>query len=392
MHPWIQGRLDKHTYDDLTADVSVFWSRGGTILDLESRSSFSVNEVLALTYSVIENMRRKDPRCIAPNHVRTLCMEILGCNRYQSANFGLWPLDYSHFEEVYFWETLSRRFARKSSGVISVAVSGTTGDSLFRRVEFAEIMSNTEISSVRVIEGVRSNDCAVWVRKKDGAVVTTPLFSEQTQTKYWKSRHNRVDCEMLPNQQLVVYPKAIWAEMQKQAWFETQLGELTHYLNRDEKLEPRFCSFHIAKLHFLEEVLSIQREVERLRSIGDTKALRQELIRLKTCRDVSLEFPEIWFFNEPVSELEHFYDDEPTSKRRVHWLTQNIGDFFIKCDDSISLEDRNRLWGRFHNYNHGKHHFQEDYSWAYGDPTACEAYTKKKLNKAHTALLSQPFD
>jgi len=182
------------------------------------------------------------------------------------------------------------------------------------------------------------------------------------------SKQQRIYRAVLPYDELVTRPKEIWAECQKQAWMDASITRLVHLLegNKPPELDNRGNHYgHSdrarsdiidAKAGFIQEVVFSLHEIKRLQALensGQTRAIvmiEDEKRRLQQAYQLIERYPEIIYFDEPLTAIEmkrSYWGSETERKTKI---TQKMGPMFLLLDQSLSVQDRNALWGRIYYY------------------------------------------
>lgn len=408
--PVLEEILEKHRFDALPLDGAVFWAENGVIVRPEDRTIVPVNDELAQSYMQINNALQDDISY-------TDMLKIVDKWNRGGSKSQLLPRmakDISYFEENEFWRQMNVQFASAAKGLVHVAVAGGHADSLFRLFTYPAIMANDNITQVQAITG--QPEGALMVAYVD---TLTKKFESAVDYKDWRAkskaepdRFQLIYADMIPDEPLQTLPKALWAERQKQDWFDTARAKLMCHLNNepvtpDVELTGAYFSdrsrqdFLHAKIGFLGEMMFSLREIDRLKASlaqGNTaaaSAFKAEKQRLSQGFKILQDYPEILHFDEAVTPLEQersFSLRHDTPRGRI--ITQQLGSMLFMLDTSLTLEEKNAVWGRYETYDHevsASSGFGIDWpAENLGQPRKVEAYVRNTLaglkNKIGQAL------
>jgi len=340
----------------------VFWCKGAEIADPEERRTWGQNEHLAVEFMKVQNHFKEGA-----------CTELLDTiDWYERGRRYFLPYigtEFSYFEQKEFWREISTRFARAARGTIHVAANNGYARSGFRIFEYQALMENEDADHAQIIKG-RPTPPRLWpyVDRLTGTFERAATLMQNH--KKDPDASTTVCLSMLFDKKLRTMPKLLWAEWQKQQWFDASLSTLmAHFEERPMRKSFKGhglyyhdlteMDFMYAKSRFIGEIVFSLREADRLKrclEAGDTSAavlLKGEKRRLAKALRIVGEYPEILFFDEPYTKLEWSRAGYPRARfgplRPA--LTQQAGSLMLQLDDSMSLEEKNRLWGRFRPYD-----------------------------------------
>ena len=155
---------------DIGPDRTILWSRGGTVSNSDDRTSFSLNERLALAYAAIMNIRQtgKDyssggltsPKNATSedmkSYYRTVDTEIMGFYDQDRYDFSR-EMRYAHgkkewrmstIEERSIWLKLSSEFVNNAKGIVYIAGELCPGDTMLRFAEYGLLRKNKDVTHV----------------------------------------------------------------------------------------------------------------------------------------------------------------------------------------------------------------------------------------------------
>jgi hypothetical protein len=134
--------------------------------------------------------------------------------------------------------------------------------------------------------------------------------------------------------------------------------------------------------------------MERLRTLsgqGDERIpvlIEKEKGRLEKAYKLLEIYPQILYFDEPVTEVEYARSRQIRGVPRQHILTQELGEMLLRIDDSMTLADKNSLWGRYYSYRGGLFRVHDE-DWqreAVGRPQEMEQYVRDYLSGLKTRM------
>ena len=380
--------LEIHTFDLLPRDASVFSSHGGVIADADARRSWSVNGDLANSFM---NIHR---------HIgnTTPFMDVArALGLFDSRTSTLLPGDVqqvSFWEEDTFWKEISTRFTQKSDGTVSVAVTNASANTIFRLFEFPALMENPKVDNVRVIVGKPlGGDDFQYVNTLSRTFGRASYVEvEALELQVGKDHLRLLDSTMAYDRHAVM-DKQEWANWQKQEWFEASIGKLLCHLEGKPHVRHDLGSTSRsmydladenlidAKARFLQEVVISLREETALRNKsaqGDVRAaqsLVQERARLAKCHEIMEKYPEALYFDEKPTAAETQRGQGRQIDRERH-LTQHMGMMFLRLDTGMDIEAKNKLWGRYHDYDRSERHAKPGCT---GQPDMLEEYVRNRI-------------
>ncbi len=388
--------IAQNTFAGLPKDGAVFWAEGEDIIIPQDRKTFATNDELAQSLLATRN-------AIAGKTAFTDLQDALDPGhgaRKRSSFLPPMKKDVSHFEAQEFWRRMNIRFAEAAEGTVHVAASGGAASSTFRLYGFDALMENDAVTDVEVVTGKPRTDVIPYVDRLTHEFNACSLEDWQ---KKWRSPAEDVILlcyQVIADDGLKTMPKQAWAEWQKQDWFDTACAKLFNHIDREPAVEDRYkvgvffndradSDVIYAKTRFLQEVVFILHETDRLKKAvadGDAAAgvsLKAERGRLRRACDILEKYPEITYFNEPATALE--MERSPSTFRqlpRAPILTQELGGMMMQLDPSMTLEERNRLWGRNERYDFTFPSFldKQDQPADYlGHPKETEKYVRTQL-------------
>ncbi|HTK85118.1 MAG TPA: hypothetical protein VL625_08540, partial [Patescibacteria group bacterium] len=98
--------------------------------------------------------------------------------------------------------------------------------------------------------------------------------------------------------------------------------------------------------------------------------------------DVLNRYPDILTFDdEPPSAFERGRSRYVRGDNimRVYIMTRRLGDMLLKLDDSMTLAEKNALWGRYEDYDHARYSRSDEPNPNLGRPREVEEYVRRKL-------------
>ncbi len=398
--------LQKFQLDNLPAGRCVFWSHGGSIADADERKIWSVNEELHKSFLEIRaheaglhpndaSLAMADGKGSPPDHIYVSLHDALGCHWGTQWLMSTKAADVSFWAEKHFWRDISVRFAQKAAGCISVAVDDGTANTNFRLFEYPAIMANDKISAIRILTGApvpaRVHPYFNRVTKEFNFKASMKDYNK-AEKEYGYDNVTMIFPSMLCKNETSIMNKEDWSLMQKQRWFDNTIEKLlTHLEDRPAKESVKIsdyrshydiadsCTF-TAKARFLCETAFCLREAalqqKRLAegAPGAAKALEQERNRLEKCLALMKAYPEVLYIDEPPTEVEKKHTYHINYISRLDKLVSEFGMMMMRIDDTMSLEDKDRIWGKKEDYD--PRHSNPELA---GQPRAVEAYTREKI-------------
>jgi hypothetical protein len=401
--------LAKYNFDTLPKDGAVFWAEGGVIVRPEDRTIVPVNDELAQSFMQVNNALQDDI-------TYTDMLQIVDKWNRGGSKSQLLPRmakDISYHEENEFWRQMNVQFAGAATGAVHIAAANAGADSVFRLFTYPAIMANDKITQVQAITG--RPQAALSVAYVD---TLTKKFERAAAYHDWRAKSQAepdrlqlVYADMIQDEALQTMPKDSWAERQKQDWFDTARAKLMCHLN-NEPVTPELeitgayfndrsrDDFLHAKIGFVEEIIFSLREIDRLKTAlvqgkpAAASAFKAEKQRLKQSRKILQDYPEILHFDEAVTPLEwkrsfSLRHDTP----RAHIMTQQLGSMLMGLDTSLTLEEKNAVWGRYETYSREALLSGHGIDWPaenLGQPRKLEVYVRSSLaglkNKIDQAL------
>ena len=372
--------LDKFQFDTLPRDGAVFWAHGGQIIDSDERRILSINEEVKNAFLQVENhkhgitelplaLKIRGGDTDIPQEASVDLSLALGYDRDSTVFFR--SREVSFWEEQHFWRDVSKRFSARASGIITVAVAGAQANTNFRVFEYPAIMGNREITGVSRLESeiLPSFMEKMFLDVPTGRmhIVTYGDDEGEFEKMYDDPDKRWIHASVMYRRDQTPLSKQDWSIEQKQQWFNNASDNLLMHLEGRTSVEipgshgsrahygPSDINFTEARARFLCEIYFCLREASVLTKkagLGDGGAqneMDQEYERLAVCLDLLQQYPELVDYDTQPSER---YVRPGTNEVKYgrEWLTQELGRMLLRLDNGLTVEDKNNMWGRYHDY------------------------------------------